>query len=1506
MSNYGQAALTIVGTVVGTYFGYPQLGFVLGSLAGQTIFPTKLPGQTGPRLADQKTTTATVGAPVAEVIGTDTVAGNIFWQQVPPREVTNSEEVGGKGGPTQTNTSFTYFQSFALGLCRGPKVAVRRIWENGKLVYDSRPQQDGESDAQYAARIVAASTYAEGFTFYPGDEAQMPDPTIELDKGLGEVPAFRGLCFLVFHDRQLQQDQGLRLPAFKVEVSEFGGARRWVYTEDAVWEKPATIEGVEVIAIGGGGGGGGGALPNNSESTGGGGGGGGGRSEATVLAADLPATVAVTVGAGGAGGAEQANVSPPVQRGGNSAANGGASSFGAFVTANGGQGGSGGQVGGDQTGAALGGTGNVGVGAAGGKGGSFGFTTNGSSSDHGGGGGGGGAGRRAYVDHWENDAGGAGGVGGGFDGQGNGGAAGGAVGGLTGGSATAGDDDRAGGGGGGGSANIPNIPRAEGIAGPGGNGAAPGGGGGGGGAGQLQGVNFPLPSPPYDGAALHAGARGGDGARGVVIVQEIGADDEGVSLAEIVTKICARAGVTAAEIDVTDLEADFVTGYTIGRVMSARDALDPLRNVGFFDVIESGEIIVFRKRGGAIDRTLTAEDLGVHEAGGEAPPAVKTRHTDETALPRRMFVHFRNPDRDFEDDEQQSPARSSARTVNDVHLEISIAMNATLAKRCASIIWADAWEAGTTHEIQVDGGQSDLEAGDVLEIPVSGFTERVRVSEGDESLAILRRLLLTRDYDGSYVSVAVADPPERTPGEIVILAPSEILFLDTPALREEDSDAGFYLATRPVDLGATWRGATIYRSDDDGVTFTSIAGTGSEPLTGAVVTALPADGFTDTWDWRYTLRINIRTGSPESRTKAAVLSGANMLAVGAHGRWELVQFLRATQVDDDTFDLNGLLRGRRGTAHLMGTGLAGDTIVNLGGPGILRIAQTTDWRDVERLYKAVTFGMDYASGVDATFTSHGEALRPFSPIDVTVTREETGDWTITWLRRDRLSQTLQGGGLPLSDVPEAYSIDIVRDGSPEVVERTLTSSSESVTYTAAQQADDFGEDTTGVKIRVHQLNPTYGRGPAGELIVGQANQGGLGALDFVADYDDKPLLLGVANGRFLFTRVGKLASTPVVGIYGWVGANPAPIIDTTYDARGQKYVPTSYFAGAIIGSGIGALPPRGITAAQDRWAAYWRINPTPSDAQARELLVTGNAAAQVTIANPAAAPLNVSGKDVVAVRAHTGGYTAMLAPIGIVGGASETVYESSDGGATWALVGDTTGDLPGVTHLDVGEFFEFLGDTYLWLTFGPYKSTEPTMIDWDGTGVTNLLAEFSALFTGGAQGLYRDFAVTADGIVVVMQAGEGDLGAVNRRNLILRSTDGENWTVVRNVLQASDIAPGFAFALEWTTIVPLGTGFAVFGKAKDSAAFPYVLLSTDGGATWGSAQAVDTGDPTSNATINAAISDGTTILAIDTAGVRTMDPSGTFDEDATPVVYGRLSTSTDGLTFTALPGFPVE
>lgn len=226
MSNAGQVALSIVGGVIGFIYGGPYgavYGASLGGLVGNAAFPTQLPPITGPRLQDNKMTAMQVGSPVAELFGTDIVSGTVMWLG-PVREVATTEEVGGKGGPEQDVTTYTYFQPIAIGLCArvGGDLGgtIWRIWENGKLVYDIRPQLPGESLDDFQDRAEFSGRYRNGFDTHYGNEDQLPDITIESYKGVGNVPAFRGLMYIVYPDRQLLDDQGLRHPNFKFEITD--------------------------------------------------------------------------------------------------------------------------------------------------------------------------------------------------------------------------------------------------------------------------------------------------------------------------------------------------------------------------------------------------------------------------------------------------------------------------------------------------------------------------------------------------------------------------------------------------------------------------------------------------------------------------------------------------------------------------------------------------------------------------------------------------------------------------------------------------------------------------------------------------------------------------------------------------------------------------------------------------------------------------------------------------------------------------------------------------------------------------------------------------------------------------------------------------------------------------------------------------------------------------------------------------------------------------------------
>lgn len=1017
MSNVGQAALGIVGGVVGWFIGGPQgayYGFQIGYGIGTIVSPTQLPGIEGPRLNDVRTTTSQVGGPVMEVYGADAVPGQVMWLG-PVQEVATTEEVGGKGAPEQDVTTYTYFQSIAIGICRGPKTGIRRIWENGKLVYDARNRQEGESDEDYEERVLASNEYEQTFVFYPGSEDQEPDPTIELDKGIGNVPAFRGLCYIVYPDRQLLDEQGKRHPNFKFEVAppaeqaafentilelRFEGEdgsttivddSEWQHEVEAVGTAQLSIDrfmcGVSALRVG---------EPGHLEV-----------GHATVFdfgSHDFTIECWLFADKGS------------IQAGTLFMKKGFTTLYPCVLSWT--------------EGGSVGANGAVGFGTPWAPG-----TTAYSISSppnvlkprtwH----------HIALVRH-------------------------GAVFTLY----------------------VDGIGYAD--------------------------VGNPAASPPIvPGTFIHALASnnepvrlfnlGSSWASDVVYIDDFvwtrsakytsnfipqgcaEADDGRVSIADIITDRCSLVGLSESYIDVSDLEDEIIPGYVISRVMPERGAIEPLRLVGFFDIVESGRQLKFVKRGKAPVRTLTSEDIGAYEYGQQPGPLVATTKAQDVDLPRQIRVHYRALSRDYEDGEQLSPTRLTTTAVNDVDVEIPITLEDDKAAQCAEVLWSDQWASRWRHQLSVDIAHADLEPADCILVPIDGRMERLRIVTDSGAVPNLRTIDAVRDDDGSYVSFAVADPPNRPPSIVIRNNDTLLYLLDLPPLRDEDDNAGIYAAACRTGVGNHWGGAVILRSLDGGSSFTQLAAVTNEATTGTVVTP-PDVGDWYTWDDANEIIVELETGSLSSRTDEDVIDGANAIAMGAHGRWHIVQFANAEQISQTQWRLTRLLQGRRGTEHLIGTVQEGDSFVLISGLGIVRLPLTNSDIGVEGIYKAVTLGTSAAAGVDTNFTGEGEALKPFSPVHLAGERD-SGGITITWVRRNRLGQELPSGtDIPMSESSLEYEIDILSEDSEREVLRTLEATTESVLYTAADIMDDFGEIPDQIFVRVYQMSSVVGRGTPAE------------------------------------------------------------------------------------------------------------------------------------------------------------------------------------------------------------------------------------------------------------------------------------------------------------------------------------------------------------------------------------------------------------------------------------------
>ena len=195
-------ALGFAGQALGAAFGPlgstigGMIGSAIGGLVDNMLFPVK---QEGPRLDDLTVTASTYGRPLPLLFGPDNrIAGNVIWS-TGLLETKRKVKQGGKGAPTVSTTEYSYRASFAVVLGEGVISRVKKIWANGKVIYDVDTPPPIPTGLFSAIRV------------YTGTFTQNPDPTIESYVGAGLTPAYRGSAYVVFADLQLA-DYGNRLP----------------------------------------------------------------------------------------------------------------------------------------------------------------------------------------------------------------------------------------------------------------------------------------------------------------------------------------------------------------------------------------------------------------------------------------------------------------------------------------------------------------------------------------------------------------------------------------------------------------------------------------------------------------------------------------------------------------------------------------------------------------------------------------------------------------------------------------------------------------------------------------------------------------------------------------------------------------------------------------------------------------------------------------------------------------------------------------------------------------------------------------------------------------------------------------------------------------------------------------------------------------------------------------------------------------------------------------------
>ena len=1040
-----QSTGSIVGGILGAVVGYfipvigIPLGYALGAAIGGYVAAPDGPNVTGPRLQDLKITTSSYGAYVADAYGTVPVAGNIFWfANNKLKETSHKQSLGGKGGPSGSRTTYTYSATFAVGLCKGPIVGIRKIWCDSVLVFD------GSSGATTDARLTGPEVvYVEDvgaggvgawwydgtalavgglnggsefgrITVYSGTETQNPDPTIESFKGTGQVPGYRGLAYIVWEDLQLQRF-GNRIPNVRVEVVTAGG-----------WTPIGTLVNKSTPA----------KVTDNKHF-------------------DLPRFDNGTVAADYYGLSYRFSLSGTYL---------GASATLPFVSGS----------------YRIGYLGNWLV--------EFSGFTDGvllvdglpiawrdyeheSRSDTGyfSGAAVTPSGRRLYVLLKFPD---------GtyrfriYDSK----------------------------------LNIISEQAQTRITPTTGTGYKP----------YVPGLNeycfavedddahlwyvYPdiyntLICYRFDSAGELQSVLGrtdfGDGPSGLgtliadqgycawigqhlgtiklwIASREATLSTNPVNLSDVMQSIIAGAGIAAGDVDVAGVNQQ-MSGYAIARLSDARSNLLPLQTAYDVDVIDAEYTVRCVPRGAAPVATIPANDLAAHEAGQQRPAPIDAGHPLESDLPQRLNVVYMDPANDYQQG-TQSAGRIVTNSSNVQSVQMPVVLSADEAAQLADKLLRQA-SVSEPRSFELSYKYARLLPGDPVSIPGSTGTELVRISQIDDDASLLK-IQAAVDSAALHQSSAVGISGGAGSQIVSPAGPTELILLDIPDPLSQDVGPELFTATAGYLSG--WRGCVIQRSADNGQSWSDVAA-GFVSAGVGVTNGVLADGPTTIWDEGNTLNLMLSSGSLASATEAAVLNGANALAIGSDGAWEIVQFTTATLESDGSYTISGLLRGRRGTEWATSGHAAGDQVVVLQQDGsIRRVALSADEIGTVRDYRAVSIGNDIAE--EASLTFEAVCLKPFSPVHVNGTRASSGDWSISWIRRTRVDGAWRSGSdVSLGEQSEAYEIDVL-DGSGNVVRTISNLTSQSATYTNAQQTSDFGAGQASITIRIYQLSAIVGRG----------------------------------------------------------------------------------------------------------------------------------------------------------------------------------------------------------------------------------------------------------------------------------------------------------------------------------------------------------------------------------------------------------------------------------------------
>ena len=542
-------------------------------------------------------------------------------------------------------------------------------------------------------------------------------------------------------------------------------------------------------------------------------------------------------------------------------------------------------------------------------------------------------------------------------------------------------------------------------------------------------------------------------------------------LSSLVGEICRRAGLEAYD---TSRLYGYVRGYAVDQVSDARASLQPLMLRYGFDAVERNGTLTFIMRDGLDAVRLDRESLAV---SSELDGITEQSREAQAEIAGRVRLRFVQADGNFDTIAEETILADDA-THSVSASEMNMALTRAEGRQVVERWLTEARISRESLRLALPPSMMALGAGDVIELPADGeegdALYRIdRVEQGEMQLIEAVRIEPEVYDPAPFDDELAALKPFTAP------VPVTALFLDLPLLRGDETPHAPYIAT----TAQPWPGSVaVYQSGTDanyqlntilpiratiGVTQTDLAATRA--------------GVFDHGDG---LQVKLTSGSLESVDEAALLSGANLAAIGdgTSDNWEVFQFAEAELVAPSTYWLTKRLRGQAGSDALM------PPVWPLGSQFVLlnsvpqQLSLSPNLRRIVQHYRIgpAQRPFDDPSYIHREEAFDGNGLRPFSPCHLRAT-SNASSLDLTWVRRTRIEgDGWDGLDVPLGEESEQYLVRVLQNG--QVVREAVTTAPIWSYGAAAQGADGL---SGAFAITVAQISASFGAGPAARVILDQ-------------------------------------------------------------------------------------------------------------------------------------------------------------------------------------------------------------------------------------------------------------------------------------------------------------------------------------------------------------------------------------------------------------------------------------